>query len=174
MDRRHFLVAAGLSSILQRAKGGSPLMLTIPLAREPNSQFKVNRFEPEFLLKPRVLLNLRNPGSGQSGQIRGFVDTGADACHIGVALAQAIGLQATNDPGAKVWGASGPFEVRATLVDVDVIGEDGKAFTPFGRRQVAFYLQPTLKDVILGVRGFLDQFAEVRFNYRAAVLTLVA
>ena len=149
-------------------------MLKLPLSREKNSQFGVNRFEPEFLLKPRVLLSLRNPVNGKAGKIRGFVDTAADACHIGARLAAELGLQATGDPGAKVWGASGSFEVKPTLVEMEVLGEDSAPYAAFGRKSTQFYLQPNVEDVILGVRGFLDQLAEVRLDYRGGVLTLVA
>jgi hypothetical protein len=173
VNRRTFL-ASGVPLIGVLSVGGRPNVLRVPISREKNSQFKVNRFEPEFLLKPRVLLSLRNPANRQGGKIRGFIDTGADGCHIGAGLAARIGLQPTGDPGAKVWGASGPFEVKPTIVDMELLGDDELPYAAFGRKPTQFYIQPSLQDVILGVRGFLDQFAEVRFDYRGAVVTLVA
>jgi hypothetical protein len=150
------------------------MMLTIAMARERNCQFGVNDFEPEFLLRPKVPLRLSNLDGSIWGEVCGIVDTGADACHIGVQLAEKIGLQPVAGPSVSVWSASGLIAVLPTLIDVEVLDTGGVAFPGFGRKWTVFYLQPGIKDIILGVSGFLDQFTEVRFDFKVGTLTLMA
>jgi hypothetical protein len=175
MNRREFAgvgVGGFLGAASTRAVGGGPLIVLI--SQEPNSQFGVNQFEPKFLLKPRVSLRLRNPGTGDGGDIPGFIDTGADACSIGVGLASKIGLKATADHAARALSATGSFlESKVTLIEMQIVRPDGVIYEPFGRKETPFYLNEGLEQVILGVHGFLDQFQEIRLSYRKRELTLV-
>jgi hypothetical protein len=173
MRRRDVLIASSQAILAgcRATPGGT--MLEIPISREKNSQFGVNKFEPEFLLKPRVVLRLHNPATGDSGKIEGFIDTGADACVIGAQLAAGIGLKPTGDPGIKIWGASGAIELKPALLEMEILGPDDAPDVHFGRKPTPFYLSPYVKKVILGVHGFLDQFTQVRLEYGKQRLTLV-
>lgn len=121
---------------------------------------------------PRVWLPVRivNPHTGKHIKTYGLVDTGADECAMPSFYAYTLGHKLEKGKKKSINTASGQTDVFSHTTTIEVFGKPvtKKAFTI---NDALIDYSPGLNIVLLGVRGFLDNFT-LKIDYPKQLFSL--
>lgn len=124
------------------------------------------RFRPLSVSdRPRPYLPIRitNPHTGESCDVYGLIDTGADACFIPGWLANHLGhdLAKGINPSKIMTGNGASLAAEHTMI---LEAKDDKGGTVFAVDDALIRVMPNLNVVLLGVSMFLEHFV-LTVNY---------
>jgi predicted aspartyl protease len=121
------------------------------------------RFSPDDLPRPWLPLIIKNPHTGQTVNVYGLIDTGADECAVPAHYAPMIGhsLQAGIEKSIRT--GNGITAAYAHTLSLETQG--------IKIENVLIDFMPNLNVVLLGVKSFLSNFV-LTIDYKSSVFSL--
>lgn len=136
------------------------------LIKQENKQKGVNNLEPDFYFKPLIYIEIINPSNLKTQIVSAIVDSGSDNCYISRRLVNHLGLKQSEELPMKTFTVDGAMDVYAVQAEYRIADENQKIVLAFPTQKTHFYInEADTYNMVLGFRGFLDRFEEVRIKY---------
>ena len=121
------------------------------------------KFSPDDVPRPWLPLTIKNPHSGQSINVYGLIDTGADECAIPAHYAELIGHDLKAGVKKTINTGNGATVAYAHTLCLETHG--------IKVENVLIDFMPKLNVVLLGVKSFLGNFT-LTIDYKRSVFSL--
>ena len=127
----------------------------------------------EIRVYPRLPITIRNPFNGRDISAIGIVDTGADCCLFSHNVCDLLGhdFSGAGVKSSITAGVGGVVKTRLHTFEIDLLAEHGKYVAWSSGRMEVECFKNTQTVVLLGVKGFLENF-KVTFDYVHKELTV--
>lgn len=121
------------------------------------------KFSPDDLPRPWLPLTIRNPHTGQTVNVYGLIDTGADECAVPAHYAPMIGHDLQAGAEKSIRTGNGVTTAYAHTLSFETEG--------IKIESVLIDFMPNLNVVLLGVKSFLSNFV-LTVDYKKSVFSL--